>query len=211
MKKYNKFSINLLTGWLVSLICLLLCTCSTQSGIPRFEEGLYCALKTNVGVIYIELHYKEVPMTVANFVGLAEGTISFEKNSSKRFYDGLIFHRVIKDFMIQGGDPLGNGTGGPGYKFPDEFDSIISKYDISEILILESQKDIFYKYHSIKNFSKNLISDWIGTFEYTNEILCNHFKVKSMKGFGFDKGSLSIISSGIILHYIKENFHFGNY
>jgi len=89
---------------------------------------------------------------------------------------------------------------------PDEFDSIISKYDISEILILESQKDIFYKYYSIKNFSKNLISDWIGTFEYTNEILCNHFKVKSMKGFGFDKDSFSIISSGIILHYIKENF-----
>ena len=89
---------------------------------------------------------------------------------------------------------------------PNEFDSIVSKYDISEILILESQKDIFYKYHSIKNFPKNLISDWVGTFEYSNEILCNHFKVKSMKGFGFDKDSISIISSGIILHYIKENF-----
>ena len=64
---------------------MLFVTCSTQSGLPKFEEGVYGALKTNVGTIYFELHYKEVPMTVANFLGLAEGTIEFENNSSKRF------------------------------------------------------------------------------------------------------------------------------
>ena len=89
---------------------------------------------------------------------------------------------------------------------PNDFNNIISKYDISEILVLESQKDIFYKYYSIQNVVKNLIPDWIGSFDYTNEILCNHFNAKSMKGFGFSKDSLSIISSGIIIHYVKENF-----
>ncbi len=89
---------------------------------------------------------------------------------------------------------------------PDEFNNIISKYDVSEILIVDSQKDIFSRFNSIKNIVKNFIPDWIGSFDYTNEILCNHFKAKSMKGFGFRKNSLSIISSGIIMHYVKENF-----
>ena len=69
---------------------------------------------------------QEAPNTVANFVGLAEGTKEFTdpktgKKTTRPFYDGLVFHRVIEGFMIQGGDPLGTGTGGPGYKFGDEF------------------------------------------------------------------------------------------
>ena len=89
---------------------------------------------------------------------------------------------------------------------PDDFNNIILKYDVSEILILESQKEIFSKYYSTKNLVTNLIPDWVGAFDYTNEILCNHFNVKSMKGFGFNKDSFAIISSGIIIHYIKENY-----
>ena len=82
---------------------------------------------TTLGKIHCELFDKQVPNTVANFVGLATGKKTFVNPKSGQtergnFYDGLIFHRVIPDFMIQGGDPLGVGMGGPGYQFADEFD-----------------------------------------------------------------------------------------
>ena len=82
---------------------------------------------TTEGSFKVRLFDQEVPDTVANFVGLAEGTKEWthpgtqQKMTNTPFYDGIIFHRVIKDFMIQGGDPLGQGIGGPGYKFKDEF------------------------------------------------------------------------------------------
>ncbi|MEM1022812.1 MAG: peptidylprolyl isomerase [Myxococcota bacterium] len=82
--------------------------------------------ETNQGAIEAELFEKRAPRTVANFVGLARGLKSFKDPKTKEskkapFYDGLIFHRVIPNFMIQGGDPQGTGRGGPGYKFKDEF------------------------------------------------------------------------------------------
>jgi peptidyl-prolyl cis-trans isomerase A (cyclophilin A) len=88
--------------------------------------GTYAIFETSQGNIVIKLLEKEAPKTVENFVGLAEGTKEFtnEKTGKKEkrpFYDGLIFHRVIPDFMIQGGCPHGSGMGGPGYKFADEF------------------------------------------------------------------------------------------
>ena len=88
--------------------------------------GTYAVFETSQGNIVIRLLEKEAPNTVANFVGLAEGTKEFinERTGAKEkrpFYDGLIFHRVIPQFMIQGGCPQGNGMGGPGYKFADEF------------------------------------------------------------------------------------------
>lgn len=93
---------------------------------PKFkapkEEGIYALITATQGNILLKLEYEKVPLTVANFVGLAEGKI---KNDAKPigtpYYDGLKFHRVIYPFMIQGGDPSGNGSGGPGYKFQDEF------------------------------------------------------------------------------------------
>ena len=89
-------------------------------------DGLYAKFETNKGDIYTNLEYVKTPMTVANFVGLAEGKISNKaKAAGVPYYDGLRFHRVIKDFMIQGGCPQGNGTGDPGYKFDDEIDETL--------------------------------------------------------------------------------------
>ena len=84
-------------------------------------KGLYAQFDTTRGKITVKLHYKQVPLTVINFAGLAQGTIDSNQKSGKKYYDGLVFHRVIKDFMIQGGDPTGTGRGGPGYQFADEF------------------------------------------------------------------------------------------
>jgi peptidyl-prolyl cis-trans isomerase A (cyclophilin A) len=91
------------------------------------EGDLYARLHTTQGPIVIRLEEKRVPNTVKNFVGLATGAMAWTDPKSgqkvnRPFYDGLIFHRVIPGFMIQGGCPLGQGTGGPGYRFDDEFD-----------------------------------------------------------------------------------------
>ncbi len=101
-------------------------------------KTVHAIFETSLGDIKIKLYHKEVPKTVANFVDLAEGTKEFTDSLSKKkvkrpFYDGLIFHRVIPDFMIQGGDPTGTGMGGPGYQFEDEFNSAL-KHDRPGIL-----------------------------------------------------------------------------
>ena len=95
--------------------------------------GLYAELYTNKGKITTQLEFEKVPLTVTNFVGLVEGTKKSNRPAGSRFYDGLLFHRVVPNFMIQGGDPEGTGTGGPGYQFQDEFDSTL-RHDKAGIL-----------------------------------------------------------------------------
>ena len=102
--------------------------------------GLFAKFETTQGTIVVKLFEKEAPKTVANFVGLADGTKEWTdpktgQKVKRPFYDGLIFHRVIPDFMIQGGDPLGTGTGGPGYKFEDEFSPAL-KFDRPGLLAM---------------------------------------------------------------------------
>lgn len=91
----------------------------------KLQDGLYAKFVTSKGEILSTLEFEKTPLTVTNFVGLAEGTKELgggAKMKGENFYDGLTFHRVIPEFMIQGGCPLGSGTGGPGYTFPDEID-----------------------------------------------------------------------------------------
>lgn len=86
------------------------------------NDGIYANVQTNKGDVLIELYYKATPITVGNFVSLAEGTnLKTETKKGEPYFDGIIFHRVIADFMVQCGDPQGTGMGGPGYSFPDEF------------------------------------------------------------------------------------------
>ena len=98
------------------------------TAMAKKGKDLYATISTSKGDIVVHFFSKEAPLTVANFVGLAAGEKEFTDpktgaKTKRNYYDGLVFHRVIAGFMIQGGDPEGTGSGGPGYTFADEFQS----------------------------------------------------------------------------------------
>lgn len=119
-----------IASWLVIGCCIAGALAAEPPQEATLEEataadGLYAVFETSLGTFACSLEFEKTPVTVGNFVGLAEGRIPFldprtQEWVSRPYYDGLKFHRVVKDFVIQGGDPLGDGTGGPGYAFIDE-------------------------------------------------------------------------------------------
>ena len=111
--------------WVVALLCTVF-GFSANANSQEKKGPLYATMKTSMGDIVLQLFEEKAPKTVANFVGLASGTKEWTdaktgEKVKKPLYSGTIFHRVIPGFMIQGGDPQGNGRGGPGYRFEDEF------------------------------------------------------------------------------------------
>lgn len=108
------------------LSSLIFVGCASQ--YPELDSGLYADIETNKGSIVVSLELEKTPVTVANFVSLSEGENEMvsKKFLNKKYYNGILFHRVIADFMIQGGDPTATGSGGPGYKFDDEINEDLS-------------------------------------------------------------------------------------
>ncbi len=114
-------------GFLLLMAAMLVAGCATLrppaapagSSPTQPPEGIFAEITTPRGLIVCELYFQKAPLTVMNFVGLAEGTLG--PMPRRPYFDGLLFHRVVPEFVIQGGDPTGTGRGGPGYSFPDEF------------------------------------------------------------------------------------------
>lgn len=108
-------------------IIALLFSCK-PSKYADLGDGLFADIQTTKGDIIVKLEYEKTPVTVANFISLAEGSNPYvsEQYKGRKYYNGITFHRVIKDFMIQGGDPTGTGSGNPGYRFKDEFNDSLN-------------------------------------------------------------------------------------
>ena len=132
------------------------------TGEKKQKENPVYVIQTTLGDIEVELFQSETPKTVANFIALAEGTKEFEdsktgKKVKRPYYNGLIFHRVIKNFMIQGGCPLGNGRGGPGYTFADEIDATALGLDKMKAFGPKKGAHRFLMIRSQEEYQRNIL------------------------------------------------------
>ena len=161
----------ILTGTM--MLCILTAGIGWTAEKKQKENPVY-VIQTTFGDIEVELFQDEAPKTVGNFIGLAEGTKEFKdsktgKTVKRPFYDGLIFHRVIKNFMIQGGCPLGNGQGGPGYVFDDEIDA--KALGLDKIKAFDPQKGP-HRFLAIRNeqeFQRNLLAPLFQKMNITSQ------------------------------------------
>ncbi|MDD5150211.1 MAG: peptidylprolyl isomerase [Flavobacterium sp.] len=161
----------------------------------NLPDGLYAQIETNKGNVIVQLNYEKAPVTVANFVTLAEGKNEFitNENLKKRpFYDGLKFHRVIKDFMIQTGDPLGTGSGDTGYKFKDEFSDL--KFDTAGVLAMANNGP---GTNSSQFFITHLETPWLeGKHTIFGHVVANGMEVANKIEQGDAMLKVTIIRNG---------------
>ena len=178
------------------LLAISLSACKVQ--YPDLNEGLYAEFVTNKGTMLAELYYKKVPATVANFVSLAEGNNPLADSiyQDKKFYNGLIFHRVIKDFMIQSGDPSGTGSGDPGYKFNDEFSPDL-KHGKKGILAMANSG---YNTNGSQFYITHKKTPWLNAYDEDTLLKpCENSRVSCHTIFGEIIKGLSVIDT------IKQN------
>ena len=169
------------------------------AGKLKQKENPVYVIQTNLGSIEVELFQNDAPETVANFIGLAEGTKEFKdaatgKKVKRHFYDGLIFHRVIKDFMIQGGCPLGSGRGGPGYKFEDEIDAKALGLDKLKATDPKNGPHPFLMIRSQEDFQRNVIMP-----------LFQKMDIKSQKELDKRRDEFEVRLSDLTIQEVYEN------
>lgn len=158
----------------LGMLLILLASGIGWTGEKKQSENPVYVIQTNLGDIEVELFQDEASKTVANFIGLAEGTKEFKdsktgKKVKRPFYDGLIFHRVIKNFMIQGGCPLGNGRGGPGYTFADEIDA--KALGLDKIKAIDPQKgpNPYLMIRSKEEYQRNILMPLFRTMNINSQ------------------------------------------
>lgn len=178
--------------FLFLIATFLLASCKDEHN--ELKDGLYAIINTDKGEIIVQLEYKKAPITVANFVSLAEGKNTFvdERYKGKPFFDGLKFHRVIKDFMIQGGDPEGNGAGDTGYKFKDEITDL--QFDKGGILAMANSGPAT---NSSQFFITHLETPWLnGKHTIFGHVVGDGMKVVNQINQGDGIKSIEIIKKG---------------
>lgn len=185
------------------LLSLTVVLASCKAQYPDLEDGIYAEFITTKGTMLAKLAYDKVPITVANFVSLAEGTNTMVDSmyQGKKFYNGIIFHRVINDFMIQGGDPTGTGAGSPGYKFMDEFHPDL-KHDKKGILAMANSG---YGTNGSQFYITHKETPWLNAYDDNNILkACENNRVSCHAVFGEVLLGLEIIDSVKKNDVIKE-------
>ena len=172
------------------------------------QPGTYAIFKTNQGTITCRLFEKEAPKTVANFIELAEGKREWthpltNKKSNDKLYDGTVFHRVIPDFMIQGGDPAGSGMGGPGYKFEDETKGSAHRFDKAGKLAMANAGP---NTNGSQFFITTANTEWLtGKHTIFGEVIEGQDiaeKISRVKRGGMDKPSTPVVLESVVIERV---------
>ncbi len=160
--------------------------------LKKIKTDPVAVIKTTLGTIYVELYQKNAPKTVANFIGLATGTkeyydVKTGKKKKGKFYNGIIFHRVIPNFMIQAGDPTGTGRGGPGYKFADEING--DSLGLNKMLVKQA-RFLFQMYppYMLQKFYNKSVKKFYESQGY-------HY-IKNVKSIPPRKGCIAMANAG---------------